>query len=196
MISRRALLLFAAAIPLALSACETVPPPPSKPSLTFAHLGAFRLTVSKVDVVSAYKAPLAAPNVEHLMSISPEQAARIWAKDRLAAAGGPLRAEFKITEAPVVETELKTDKSFSGMFKKEQAYRYNGQLSVELSIKDDRGMTVASAEAKASRSQTVPEDVTLNQRDQVWYEISESLIKEIDARLTENIRTYMASYIR
>jgi hypothetical protein len=196
MITRRALLVLAATLPLALAACETTPPPKSLPGMSFAHLGQMRLAVSQIDVVSSYKSPMAAPNVEHLMNITPESAARTWAKDRLVAVGGPLRAEFKIIDAPVTEAELKTDKGFSGMFKKEQSARYNGQIAVELSIKDNRNMTVAQAEAKAFRSQTVPEDVTLNQRDQVWYEIVESLMKEIDARMTENMRAYMASYIR
>lgn len=197
MITRRTLLALAAlAMPLAFSACESTPTARTQPSMSFAHLPPFKLTVSEVSVVSLYKSPLAAPNIEHMMNISPEAAARIWAKDRLIAAGGPFTAEFRILDAPVVEAELKTDKGFSGMFKKEQSARYNGALQVELRIRDQRGVTVASSEAKSTRSQTTPEDVTLNQRDQVWYEISESLIKEIDARLTENIRTYMPDYIK
>lgn len=196
MITRRALVALAAlALPLAFAACETTPTAPAKPSMSFAHQGQFRLAVSEISVVSLYKSPLAAPNVEHLMNVSPEAAARIWAKDRLIAAGGPYRAEFRILNAPVTETELKTDKSFSGMFKKEQSARYNGQLEVELIIRDARGV-VASAEARSSRSQTTPEDVTLNQRDQIWYEISEALIQEVDGRMSENIRTYMPAYIK
>lgn len=198
MMSRRTLLVLAAALalPLALSACETTPPPQGQPSLSFAHQGQFKLAVSSIEVVNVYKAPLAAPNVEHLMNVSPETAARIWARDRLQAVGGSLRAEFRILDGAVTEAELKTDKGFTGMFKKEQSARYNGQMAVELAIKDNRGMTVASAEARASRSQTTPEDVTLNQRDQVWYEIVESMMKEIDARMSENIRNYMAAHIR
>ncbi|CAA6604543.1 conserved exported hypothetical protein [Rhodospirillaceae bacterium LM-1] len=197
MITRRALLALAAiSLPLALAACETTPPPKSQPSMSFAHLGQFRLAVSQVDVVSSYKAPLAAPNVEHLMNFSPEAAARIWARDRLVAVGGPLRAEFRVLDAPVTETDLKTDKGFTGMFKTEQSARYNSQLAVELTIRDARGMILSSAEAKATRVQSVPEDVTLNQKDQIWYEMVEAMMKELDARLSENIRGYMAAYIR
>lgn len=197
MMSRRTLLALAVlALPLALPACETTPPPQGQPSLSFAHQGQFKLAVSSIEVVNVYKQPLAAPNVEHLMNLSPEAAARIWARDRLQAVGGPLRAEFRILDGAVTEAELKTDKGFTGMFKKEQSARYNGQMAVELVIKDNRGMTVSSAEARASRSQTTPEDVTLNQRDQIWYEIVELMMKEIDSRMNENIRTYMAAHIR
>lgn len=199
MITRRNLLVLAALVlPLAFSACETPPPAQSTPSMSFSHLTPLRLAVGQVDVVSSFRSPMKEPNVEHLMAPvpSPEAAARIWAKDRLKAVGGAHRAELRIIDAPVVETSLKTDKGFSGMFKKEQAVRYDAALAVEITIRDSRGMTVASAEVKATRSQTLGEEATLNQRDQVWYEMVEALMKDINIRLDENIRTYMAGYLR
>ncbi len=200
MITRRNLLALAALLaPLALAACETPPSAKSAPTMSFAHQAPFNLAVAQIDVTSSYKSPLKEPNVEHLMSPvpSPEAAARIWAKDRLKAAGnGDFRAEMRILNAPVIETSLKTDKGFSGMFKKEQSARYDAALAVEIVIRDGRGMAVASAEAKATRSQTVGEEVSLNQRDQIWFEMIEALMKDINIRLEDNIRTYMASYLR
>ncbi|HEY8016483.1 MAG TPA: hypothetical protein VIE35_11650, partial [Dongiaceae bacterium] len=54
-----------------LAGCDTTPTRGSFPKLTYAYLTPFRLAVSRVDVVDAYRPPLAAPNVEQSFPVSP-----------------------------------------------------------------------------------------------------------------------------
>ena len=52
------------------------------------------------------------------------------------------------------------------------------------------------AGATVKRSQTVPEDISPNELRQVWFEMTEKMIQEIDRQLEAGIRKYLANYIR
>ena len=71
-------LLALGILALGLAACETTPPPPKLPELTFTHLGPLKLNVARIDIVSKYRSPLRAPNVEHLFPTPPQKALRTW----------------------------------------------------------------------------------------------------------------------
>jgi EAL domain-containing protein (putative c-di-GMP-specific phosphodiesterase class I) len=57
-------------------------------------------------------------------------------------------------------------------------------------------MPVANSTARVTRSRTVLEDTSLAQREQIWFEITEALMKDFDREIEANIRQYMAPYIR
>lgn len=189
-------LALAATAVLASSGCNTPPPQQRLPQISFSHSRPFQLNVGQLEVVSEYQAPGREPNIEHLMPISPAQAATQWAQDRLRPMGRAGSARFVIRDAKVVEIDLKTDKGFKGLFKEEQAQRYEANLEVAVQVMDERGMfPVAEVVARASRSQTVPEGITLNQRDKVWFEMTEAMMKDINGQLENTIPQYMNQYL-
>jgi hypothetical protein len=47
-----------------------------------------------------------------------------------------------------------------------------------------------------TRSRTVAEDTSLAQREQIWFEITETMMKDFDREIEIAIRQYMASFIR
>jgi len=116
---------------LLLAACDHEPPaPPQQLTFTGSQL---RLNVARVDVVDDYKAPLHAPNIEHLVDIPPAQAVRQWAGARLAAAGSTGSLEVDIKDAGIVKKDLPKQKSgVEGWFTKEQTEEYDGTLAVDL----------------------------------------------------------------
>lgn len=192
--SRLALALVAA---LGLAACETKPPVQRLPEISFADKRPINLNVAELEIVPEYQTPGRRPNVEHMMPVSPENATIRWVKDRLRPMGpaGSGSARVVIKDARVVEVPLKTDKGFAGLFKEEQAERYDGALDVAIEIKDARGLTIADVVARATRTKTVPEGVSLNERDRILYEITESLIRDIDAQMDGLVRTYLAKWV-
>jgi len=192
----RARPFLALALLVLLAGCQTPPPPPVLPQMSFAHLAPIKLDVMRVEVTSEYQAPLKPPNVEHLFPTSPEAAMRVWARDRLQAVGNAKIAHVIVREASVTEATLPVDKGFTGMFKDQQSERYDAALSAEVVIRDSRGQPLAQASGRVVRSRTVTESVTLNQREQIWFEMAESLVKDLDQVLERNIRDYMAAYIR
>lgn len=191
--SRVAMALLCA---LTLAACENKPPVQKLPEISFADKRPFMLDVGQLEIVPEYISPGKRPNIEHLMPVSPENATVRWAQDRLRPVGRSGFARVVIKDAKVVEVPLKTDKGFTGMFKQEQEERYDASLDVAIQILDERHMPVADVVARATRTRTVPEGVSLNERDRVLYEISESLIRDIDTQMDGLIRTYLNRWVQ
>jgi hypothetical protein len=178
-----------------LGACQSPPPRPTYPELTWTHLPPFRLDVAEVEIVSEYEPTFRPPNVEHLAPVPPEQAARRWAEDRIQAAGERGRAKVIIKEASIVEVPLELEEGLRGYLTTEQAERYDAVVEVEIEIRGPRGYRDGFAKARAERTRTVPEDITLNERERVWFELTEGLMKDFDAEMSKNIRQHLARFL-
>ncbi len=181
---------------IALAACQSAPPAPQYPEPTWRHLPQYGLAVRQVEVVTQYKPPLKAPNVEHLFPHPPAKAVTRWSNDRLSARGGTSTARVIISNASVVEHALKKDSSVSGVFTNEQSEKYDGRLEVTVEIRSDRGFREAFVHAAAKRTRTVPEDVSVNEREKVWYEMTEAMMKDINAQLEQAIPQYFQRWLR
>jgi len=153
------------------------------------------LDVAKLETMSSYTPPMSAPNVDHLFHTSPAGALGRWAKDRLRAVGKNGFARFTIIEASVTETQLDMKKGIIGAFTKDQSERYDAVLEAKLEIFDDSDLSVGFARAKATRSVTVREDSSVNQREQAWFHLTEELVRDIDAELQKNISMYLSRWL-
>ncbi len=182
---------------LLLAACTNAPPPTKFPQLTYGHLGAFVLDVSEIEIVNAYRPTLRPPNIEHLMPVAPAAAARQWARDRLKSAGSSgRRAVFTIIDGSVTETALKRQTGLRGALTVDQSERYDAVLAVRLEIFDLNGRRVGVAQAEARRSRSVPEDITLNAREKIWFSITETLTDNLNAELERAIPQFLSAYSR
>ena len=195
LLSRLPLIALAAALAAALASCVTPPPRPAFPELTWAHLQPFALDVAEIEITSDYLPPLAPPHVEHLFPTPPQEAAERWARDRLRAAGGQDRATVVITDARVIETKLAGSGGLTGLFTTEQAERYDAAVEVVIEIRSDRGFLDGLVRARAERSLTVPEDLTLNEREEVWFELVEALMADLNAELEANIQAHLQRFL-
>ena len=180
-----------------LASCTSAPPPTNFPQLTYKHLGTFALDVSKIEIVDGYQPPLKPPNVEHVMPVAPAAAARRWAQDRLQIAGtSGRRAVFTIDNGAVTSTPLKRQSGIRGVLTNDQSERYDAALAVRLEIFDLAGRRLGMVEAQAERSRTVPESITLNDRDKVWFSITETLVNELNGELDRTIPQFLGAYMR
>lgn len=179
-----------------LSACSAAPPPVQKlPDMSFAQSAPFQLDVARIEVVADYKAPAAAPHIEYDMPVSPENALRDWVRDRLRAVGRKGTLRVLIRNASAIETPLKTDQGFTGMFKKEQAAQVDLNLDVALQMLDEQQFVIAEVTGKASRSDTEPEGQKLNERDRRLYDLTYDLVKGFGQEVTPNIPTAFARWL-
>ncbi|HEX9701809.1 MAG TPA: hypothetical protein VGA19_03090 [Rhodospirillales bacterium] len=192
MIKRFAFLVLPVA--LLLAACETAAPVQKLPEITFGHLPPIKLNVAKIEVVSRYQPPMKAPNVDHLFPTPPLAAIRKWAADRLRAVGSSGTAQLVIDDASIIETPLERKKGFTATFTKQQEARYDLKAEVSLDVAD--GIKRGRAAARAARFVTTREDVTLNQRDRIWFEQTELLMNEFNAEMEKNIRQYLGAWLR
>ncbi len=194
--SSTALRCAAAVTVLVLAACETPDPTPRYPDITFTHQAPIQFDVHDVDYVQAYVPPATMPNVEHLFPVRPTVVARRWAADRIAAVGLQGIVRVTLLEAPVIETALDTTSGIKGAFIDDQAARYDARVIIRIEIINSLGETEGRVEAVAHRTRSVPEGITLVEREQIWFELTEQVMRELDVELESTIRRYLGDYIR
>ncbi len=188
--------LFVLVCVAGLAGCDSSPPPPPQfPELTFTHLPPIRLDVARIDVVRQYVLPGTKPNVEQLFPVLPAAVAERWAHDRLRAVGGNGIARVTIKQASVVEVPLRRTTGIVGMFTTDQAWRYDGVLDVSVAIVDRSDGRRAEVSARAMRSRTAPEDISLNDRERLWFKLTEDLIDDVNASLTRQIQDNFGPFL-
>ena len=179
-----------------VASCSSKPVVQRLPELNFTDRPPIYLDVAQLEIVSQYQPPGRAPNYEHLMPVSPEAAAIRWAKDRLRPVGRSGSARVIIKDAAVLRTDLRTDKGVKGMFKDEQAERYDGTLEVMVEILDNRHLPIgAEVTARAARTRSLTEDVTVNERERALFDITESMARDVDTQLDGLIRSYLGKWV-
>jgi hypothetical protein len=192
MLSRLPVLILLAVV---LTGCKTEPPPARLPDMTFVNLPKILIDVAQIEIVDTYSPPFAPPNVEHKMPVPPAGAARRWAQDRLVAVGQSGRAVVTIKDAHVTETLLAKSTGVTSTFTTQQGARYDGVIEMTVEIKGDRGFQTAAAQGRAVRSQSVPENISPNRLDEVWYEMVEVMMRDINAQLERNMRQFMGRFV-
>ncbi|MFN0044167.1 MAG: hypothetical protein ACKVSF_13255 [Alphaproteobacteria bacterium] len=179
-----------------LASCNTPPPVQRFPEVSYKHLAPIRLDVKTIETYSSFASTFAPPQVEHLFPLPPGAAAERWARDRLVATGKEGRARFIVRDASVVQQRLPKSGGISGLITTEQTDRYVAELAVELIVNDDLGQREGKTAARASLSRTVPEDITLNGLEQVWFEMTEALMKDLNAQLEAGVAGYLKPFLK
>lgn len=184
-----------AIIALVAAACTSTPPPTIEfPLPDFRSIGPIALEIAELDVSSDYAAPLTQPNVDHEFPVTLSSAATSWANGRLSAVGVTGRADFIIEDASVTETALDTTGGVTGLLKDELAYRYDGRLAVRLIV--TRGHDTGEVEVVVTRSQTMLENVTVNERTAIWYQMMDQMMVDLNTEMETNIDLYLQAFIR
>ncbi len=180
---------------LVVAACETPPSQNNFAEITFSHLPEIKLNVSEIVYQSDYQAPKALPNVDHVFPVPPERAVKRWADDRLRAVGPANKAVFILKDASVIEERLETKGGVTGAFTTEQTERYTARLAVEMNIVDNFGNTLSTLNARTERSTTTAEDLSLREREEVWFKLTEEVMRDLDQQLEPTIRRVFFPYV-
>lgn len=183
---------------LALSACATEQPIAGPvPQVGFSHLSPITFKVARVEVDSAYKSLMQAPNAEQRMPTQPERAMLDWALARLKAGGaaGPAVAKFVVEDAAVIETKLTKTKGFKGLLTYEPAERYDARAAASLTVENAATGSSGVVQVTATRSIEVRENATLAEREQAWVELVENLMADFNTQMEIQIRTHLTDWI-
>ena len=171
---------------LALTACaNNNPPTPTLPPLTFADKPPFVLNVARIEIVSQFSAPTAAPHIEYELPVSPENAIRRWVQDRIQPRGttGVLRVVIRNASA----TETSAPEASGGMFNNEPQDKVDMAVDVDLQLLDERQFVVADVTGQAMRGETLFTDLKLNERDKFLYEMVRQLVGTLGDQLSQRI---------
>ena len=195
--SGRAGLAAAALLAVAVIAAGCEVPLQSRDSVapSFAHLPPLVFDLERVEVGERGAAPHPS-DVDHLLPTPPAVAARLWAEDRLRASGHVGVLRVTIEEASARSTPLATNRDLEGLLTEEQAERIDLRLRVTVEAINVSGEVNGSATAEAKRSRTLPEGITLAERERHYDEMVAALLHDYNASQEAAIRKYLGLYLR
>jgi hypothetical protein len=179
--------VLAIAATLAMGACTSTPPRPQARQISFANLAPISFDVAKIEVVQQYQPPQVAPNVDHLTPVPPSDAIRRWANERVRAMGTSGTMRVIIKDASITETHLAGTTGVRGAFTTDQSERYDGRLSVDLVVEVPSRRFQGYTGATVARTISVPENVSLQGRDDAWHSLVERMMADLNAKLEEGI---------
>ena len=151
------------------------------------------LNVNKIDIISEFIPSFTRPNVEHLLPISIEKTAKLWAEDRLKAAdfSSSKIAEVIIKDASVTEELEESEQIFE-----QDKVKYSARLVVSVKISDSSSMSQASTDVEAWRSLTIPANTDIVKKEEYWNAMVEKLFKDFNERMTNEIYQNLNAFIK
>lgn len=178
-----------------VAACSTTVSRPAIETQDFSGQPPLVLSVARIEVVEQYQSPLKEPNVEHSFPTTPAAAFKRWLGERVTAKGQDDTLRVTIQDASAVRVPLPRTEGLEGMFTTDQVERIDGTVSVLLEVVDNGGVVQAFITAKAQRARTLPEGLTLNERDKAYQQITEALINDLNATIEQNMRQFLSKYL-
>ncbi len=182
------------ALTLVVSGCVTTPSHQQTQTSGPIPKGVIALNVANIDIVDQYRPPQAKPNVDHLVPIPPIRAVHDWATGRLRAVGTGGSVQVIILDASIVEVQLPKTQGIKGWFTTDQSQRYDGRIEVK--VVGAEGGFSGYAQAAASRSITVPEDISLAGREDTWTTLVAQMVEDLDNRLEPGIKDGLGPLLR
>lgn len=181
---------------LVLTGCASPGDQKQFPEITFQHLPPIRLDVAEIVYSPRYLAPVNNPHIGHEFPTPPVKAMERWIADRLVAAGTQGRAVVTIREASATETRLPLKKGVTGAFTTDQEWRYDAKADIDIAVSDPNWQRSARASAEAKQSRTVSEDASLADREQIWFELVDTMMRRFDQTIEAQIRSDLGAFIK
>ncbi len=180
---------------LGLAGCNTSPPMQSLPPISFAGEPAIALNVGHLIIVPAYRSSRQPPDYDYMMPVPPEVAVETWAKEHLRPMGRTGYARVTIRDAKVTKTDLDVKTGLTSLFTDQLSERFDGNLDVTLEILDARHMPVAEVEARATATRTLPQSLSVDQRNRDLYDMTRSMVDALNTQMNGLIKSYMSRWI-
>lgn len=178
-----------------LAGCEMTPPRNDFARIGFDHRQPLHFDVASMEVIQQYEAPREAPHVGHRFPDPLPDVAERWGRQRLKAAGPRNSARFTIHEASVVEQELAGTQGLKRFFVIDQSERYEARLRAELEIRDSSNGARRTVRADVRRSVTVAEDASLSEREAIWFQLTEDLMRRFDREMEQAARENLTPWL-
>ncbi|WP_374377954.1 hypothetical protein [Dongia sp.] len=194
--TRLAFLAALGAAMFSLTACNTPPDRQAFPDITFQHLPPINLDVAHIEIASDYRAADVQNENSADYPETPEKLALDWARDRLKKVGSRGQATYTVVEARAVRVPLPRSSGINAALKTEQSDRYDLSITVRLEAGNPLSGKSGTVTETVTRSQTVPENMTLNQREAVLFNMLDAAMKDLNARLEASIPQYLAPLVR
>lgn len=185
MTTRRQFVLAGLCLGSGLSLVSCAPPPesPSFPDIRFTGEPAFVLQASQVEIRTLYQPG----DAENAFPVSPLRAIQNWARDRLRASGQGGPARFTIADATARIADVPLRGGISGTFTDQVSQQYDVAIDAALELLDTTGVVVRSARVTVSRSATVLQSASANERARTRYNLVRDMMSDFDRQAQTRI---------
>ena len=187
---RTALVLAAGAL---LAGCAADRAKDVLPGIVFDGREPLPLDVAAVEYVNAAaRDPVAEPvrDIRLAMYETPETVARRWSRQRIRAVGTEGVARISLVESRFVAIPLETTSGIEGIFTDDQSLRYEGSMALKVEIAGHPSGH-GFAEARSAQSRTVPESLSLAEREEVLHDMLAGIAATLDGRLEAEMREHL-----
>lgn len=179
-----------------LSGCASTEPAPVFPDLDYSYVEPLAIDAVELDVKIKSVPPREPPYVDDMAPVSFAETVPAWARQRLVPAGSGVNLlEVTLVEGSITEQNLEIDGGIRGAFKKEQAFEYEARAKVLIRLIDPTGREHARATAEAWRKQTASEDTEHPEKRQIWFDLVEAVMKDLDARVAQQVRLNFGRFL-
>lgn len=190
-VDRRTALVLAAGTFLA--GCTANPVTRTLPGIVFDAGRPLLLDVAAIEYVNAADDQNTTETLRDMrfaMYEPPGSVALRWSGERLEAAGTRGVARIILVENRFVAVPLETESGIEGIFTDEQSVRYEGSMALRIEIAGHPSGH-GFAEARSARSRTVPESLSLNEREHVLHSMLAGMAATLDERLEAEMREHL-----
>jgi len=134
-------------------------------------------------------------DADNAFPVSPLRAIQNWARDRLRANGQGGPARFVIADATANITDLPVKGGLSGTFTDQVSQKYDIAVDAALELFDQTGVVLRSARVTVSRSATVLQSASANERARTRYNLVRDLMSEFDRQAQARISSGFGQYL-
>ena len=176
---------------LSLTSCGPPPQAPSFADIRFTGEPPLLLQAAQIEVRTFYQPT----DIDNAFPVSPVRALQNWARDRLRANGEGGPARFTIADASAKITDLPVRGGISGTFTDQASQQYEVAIDAALELFDVSGAMLRSARVTVSRSRSVLQSASANDRDRVRYDLVRELMSDFDSQAQSRISAGFGSYL-
>ncbi len=176
---------------LALSGCATSGQSVQVPAaVDVARYLPIPVNAADVVVVNAYHPPMTAPNIDHLFTEKPAEAARKLIEQQIVAAGVQDTLRVTIENAAVTRVALPTKQSLIGIFSRQPAERLEGRMALNFELFDPAAPDIIRGRASvtAARDKTLTNDVSPAEREAAYHELTQDLTGDLAAQIEKTVK--------
>ena len=176
-----------ACAPIAVG-CASQPLLPPIAAPDFTDLPPLNFSVSSIEIENLHDDRATYPHTEALSPHPPASIIERWIAQVMRPAKGDVSNSLltvRIIDASLIEEKLPRAPGLSGLFIVEQTEAYHGHVLLELQalFPDFEGKMIVESQA----SQTVEENTSLRTRQQVWVELGNKMVRDIDRTLRTSL---------
>ena len=179
-----------------LTACGTKVTRTTTPEFSYLHLPKLNVLVSEIQVVQNTELTFKEANIEHLFPMPISSAVRRWGNHRLVPEGNSKKVmRVIIEEARATALNLKTNEGLKALFTNEQEVQIDAKLNVKIEIIDETNSVEAFTRVQVTRSRTIPESSSVEERDKIYSELTMVLMNDFNATQEQKFRRFFSGFM-